>query len=75
VAIPANINDLLHSHAVESARIEFKANWNPAPILHTICAFANDMDNWGGGYVVIGVEEKGGVPSYPVAGITKGSVA
>ena len=58
--IPVNINELLHAKAVESSRIEFKADYNPAPILRTICAFANDIDNMGGGYIVIGVEEEKG---------------
>ena len=74
MAIPININDLINRRVIESARVEFKANWNPEPILHTICAFANDVDNWGGGYIVIGVEEKDGAPSFPVTGITKNSV-
>jgi ATP-dependent DNA helicase RecG len=74
MAIPININDLLNQRVIESARIEFKANWNPQSSLHTVCAFANDMDNWGGGYIVIGVEEQDGAPSLPVSGITKGSI-
>jgi ATP-dependent DNA helicase RecG len=74
MAIPININDLLNQRVIESARIEFKANWNPESSLRTICAFANDVDNWGGGYIVIGAEEQDGAPSLPVSGITKGSV-
>jgi ATP-dependent DNA helicase RecG len=73
-AIPININDLLNQRVIESARIEFKANWNPEPCLHTICAFANDVDNWGCGYIVIGVEEQDGAPLLPISGITKSSV-
>ena len=57
MAIPTNIETLLNGHIVESARLEFKKNWNPEPILHSICAFANDIDNWGGGYILIGVDE------------------
>jgi ATP-dependent DNA helicase RecG len=45
MAIPINVNDLLNRRVVENARIEFKSNWNPEACLHTICAFANDMDN------------------------------
>lgn len=67
--IPISIEKLLNKNVVEYARIEFKANWNPEPILHTICAFANDIDNWGGGYIVVGVEEENGMPKHPVAGI------
>lgn len=71
MTLPINIDDLLNAHVVESSRIEFKANWNPAPIIHTMCAFANDIDNIGGGYIVIGVEEKDGVPILPPRGIAK----
>lgn len=28
----------------------------------------NDLDNWGGGYIVIGVEEDNGRPVYPLKG-------
>ena len=74
MAIPVNISDLLNQRVVEGARIEYKANWNPESCLHTICAFANDVDNWGGGYIIIGVEAQDGVPSYPLTGVTKGSI-
>jgi len=74
MAIPINIDDLVNLKVIESARVEFKANWNPEPCLHTICAFVNDIDNWGGGYVVLGIKAQGGAPCLPVAGITKGSI-
>ena len=35
----------------------------------TICAFANDFDETGGGYIVIGVKEENGRPVRPVIGI------
>ncbi len=69
MAIPVNINELINRTIVESTRVEFKSDWNPEPILHTICAFANDIDNMGGGYIVIGVEEKDGMPLFPIKGI------
>ena len=31
---------------------------DPDSTLKTISAFANDIDNWGGGYIVIGVRGK-----------------
>ena len=74
MAIPINIDDLINLRVIEGARVEFKANWNPLPVLHSICAFANDVDNWGGGYIVLGVEAQDGVPILPVTGITKGSI-
>lgn len=54
---------------VEWARIEFKQSWNPEASLKTICAFANDIDNWGGGYIVLGVEDDNGRPKFPIKGI------
>ena len=45
--IPTSIENILNENVVENARLELKKNWNPEPILHTICAFANDIDNWG----------------------------
>lgn len=47
MAIPTNIKTLLSGEVVEWARIEFKETWDPAASLKTICAFANDLDNWG----------------------------
>ena len=64
-----NIEDLLNKRRVESERIEFKAGWNPDEVYHSVCAFANDFDNVGGGYIVIGVEEKNGVAVRPVKGL------
>lgn len=71
MAIPININDLIDCRVVESNRVEFKSDWNPTPIIHSICAFANDIDNVGGGYIVVGVEEKDGAPVLPVKGIAQ----
>ena len=51
MALPINIADLLEKRKVESNRIEFKEGWNPTSIYHSICAFANDIDNIGGGYI------------------------
>ena len=74
MAIPINIEELLHQQLIESARIEYKADWNPEPILHSITAFANDFDNLGGGYIVIGVEEQNGYPRFPVKGLDKSTL-
>ena len=69
MAVPTNIKTLLSGNVVEWARIEFKETWDGEASLKTICAFANDIDNWGGGYIVIGVKEKDGCPEYPLKGI------
>jgi ATP-dependent DNA helicase RecG len=71
MSLPINITELLHGQAVEWERIEFKEGWNPEKILATICAFANDFNNWGGGYIVLGVAEKNGKPILPPKGLTQ----
>ncbi|MCP4698310.1 MAG: transcriptional regulator [Gammaproteobacteria bacterium] len=68
--LPINLNALLHLRTIEGERVEYKAAWNPeAAALHTICAFANDFHNLGGGYIVIGVEENNGQPVLPPIGL------
>ena len=47
---------MLSKQKIESNRIEFKKGWNPGSIYHSICAFANDFDNLGGGYIIVGVD-------------------
>jgi ATP-dependent DNA helicase RecG len=69
MALPINIEDLLKKRKVEGSRIEFKKGWNPTDVYRSICAFANDFDNLGGGYILVGVEEKNGIAKRPVAGI------
>lgn len=70
VPLPINIADLLHGKSVEWERLEFKKGWNPIEVLHTICAFANDFHNLGGGYIVLGVAEKHGQPVFPPDGLS-----
>ena len=70
MALPINIEDLLNKRKIEGNRIEFKKGWNPADIYHSLCAFANDFDNLGGGYVLVGVEQDdNGLAKRPVTGI------
>ena len=54
MALPLNIDDLIHQRKVEGARIEYKKDWNPEKVLHSVCAFANDINNWGWHWEVIG---------------------
>ena len=49
MALAVNIEDLLNKQRIESNRVEFKKGWNPASIYHSVCAFANDIDDLGGG--------------------------
>lgn len=69
MALPVKITDLIHQRIVESTRIEYKEDWNPEPILHSITAFANDFDNLGGGYIVVGIKEQNGRPVFPIQGL------
>ena len=47
--LPINIEELLGGRAVEGDRIEYKTGWNPDAIYRSVCAFANDFDETGGG--------------------------
>ena len=69
MAIPTNIRTLLSGNSVEWARIEFKTTWDSEASLKTITAFANDLDNWSGGYIVLGVKEEKGIPVKPYIGV------
>ena len=42
MALPINVKELIDNRVVESTRIEYKADWDPEPIIHSITAFAND---------------------------------
>ena len=74
MALPINIELLIKQRIVENSRIDYKRNWNPEDIIHSICAFANDIDNWGGGYIVVGIEEINGMPKFPISGLEKNSI-
>lgn len=74
MALPININELITGKTVEWERIEFKKGWNPLEFLHSVSAFANDINNWGGGYIIIGTEEKDGKPILPPLGIQANQV-
>ena len=69
--LEVNIEDLLKKERIESDRIEFKSGWNPDDIYHSVCAFANDYNNMGGGYIIVGVKEKDGIAERPVKGIAE----
>jgi len=72
------VEDLLSGQAVETARLELKESWNKdntgPQILQTLCAFANDLQNINGGYIVIGVAEVAGVVQRPVRGPAPGQI-
>ena len=72
--LPIDVADLLNGKT-ESARLEFKASWDPrttgAQVVKTICAFANDFQSLGGGYVVIGVAEPDAAGEKRVTGLSE----
>lgn len=74
MSLPISIEALLESRGVEQSRIEYKRSWNPDECIRTLCAFANDVDNQDGGYLILGVEEENGRPKLPVAGIDPESI-
>ena len=67
--LPINIQELFTGRVVEWERLEFKEEWNPEAVMQSVCAFANDFHNWGGGYLVIGVAEQDGKPLLPPKGL------
>ena len=71
--LPVDLDALIHARSVEDNRREFKAAWNPATqssVVRTVCAFANDLLNLNGGYVILGVEADGnGNPVLPPRGL------
>lgn len=69
MALPINIDKLITERIIESERLEFKKGWNPESTVHSICAFANDINNWGGGYIILGIDEKRGIPILPPEGL------
>ena len=74
MALHINIEDLLNGKAVENNRLDYKEGWNPDSIYRAICAFANDFEDTGGGYIVVGVEEVNGRAVRPVKGINPNQV-
>ena len=67
--LPISLEQILSGKTIESERIEYKSGWNPQDIVHTVCAFANDLHNIGGGYIFIGIAEKDGLPVLPPIGL------
>ena len=41
MALSISIEKLISGSILENQRIEYKKGWDPEPILHSICAFAN----------------------------------
>ena len=69
MALPINIDELINGQTVEWDRIELKKGWNPQAVIHSLCAYANDINNWDGGYIIIGVAENNGKAELPPIGL------
>ena len=71
MTLHVNIEKLIKGEVVETGRFEYKSGWNPQSVVHTMCAVANDINNLGGGYIVISVDEKDSIPQLPPTGLKK----
>lgn len=70
--LPINLDDLIHARSVESVRREFKKTWSEQAldqVIRSVCAFANDFFNLNGGYIIVGIEDKTGLPILPPHGL------
>src|SRR5579883_776813 len=75
--LPFDVDNLLNLRVIEGNRVEFKASWNDVTrrnVIRSICAFANDVLNLNGGYIVLGAQEVDGRPSLPPAGLGNASL-
>lgn len=51
-----HLASIVDNGVIEPYRVELMGRWDPSVVLHTVCAFANDLDDVGGGYIVIGLD-------------------
>ena len=71
MSLPVASSSILFHQSVESNRVEYKEKGVLEPVIHTICAFANDIENEDGGYILLGVKAKDGMPILPISGLNK----
>ena len=75
MALSVDIHRLLKGGAVEWERIDFRKNFHALAILRSICAFANDIKQQGGGYVILGAAENDSHgPAFPITGLSPGEI-
>ncbi len=60
MALPIHREALIRRRAAGRVRTTYKGNWNPEPFLPSIGAFADDIDNRGGGDTIIIIGEAAG---------------
>lgn len=70
---PIPVQMLLNPQQTESQRLELKATWDDlirGAVVRTACAFANDLYNLNGGYIILGIEQDDrGLPVLPARGV------
>lgn len=68
-----NLDDLLNCRSVERSRLEFKEGWDDQikeNVVRTVSAFANDLLNLNGGYIILGIKtDERGNPILPPQGM------
>ena len=69
MAIRKNISDLINQRTVEQNQIEYKEGDNFEKIMKTMCAYANDIDDFHTSYIIIGINENNGLPVLPPKGL------
>lgn len=74
MALPINIGKLITSSSVENERKEFKLGFDKQEAMHAITAFANDLHNWGGGYMIFGIGTDRGIPLLPPHGLNPSKI-
>lgn len=48
-----NIEELVYGNTIECERLKFKQGWSPVDIVHSTSVFANNLHNWGVGYIIL----------------------
>lgn len=69
MSLPVSLDKIIKGRSVEWERLEFKEGWNPLKTMQEVCGFANDFSNLNGGYIILGIEDEGGRPVLPPAGL------
>ena len=72
--LPTNFKNIINKNVVERVRVECKRGWNPLEFVATACAFANDIDNFAGGYIIIGAEFDEEKDAYVFYDLGKGEI-
>lgn len=58
MSIPIDTEDLVWARRIEECRVALHPGWDPKGIVRDLCAFANDIEGYGCGYIVIGAVKR-----------------